>query len=97
MSCVVVGLSPATSGIWTRCFCDQWHTALSVAGGRSGGPWARHAGPKSPEQKGGEEFFRKLLKGFQYVPRMLITDQLKSYGSAKGELLPSVEHRQHAT
>jgi putative transposase len=40
-------------------------------------------------------FFRKLLKGCQYVPRVLITDKLKSYGAAKRELLPSVEHRQH--
>src|SRR2546428_7873792 len=30
-----------------------------------------------------------------YVPRVLITDKLKSYGAAKQEILPSVEHRQH--
>jgi putative transposase len=42
-----------------------------------------------------KKFFRKLLKGCQYVPRVLITDQLKSYGAAKREILPSVEHRQH--
>jgi putative transposase len=42
-----------------------------------------------------KKFFRKLLIGCQYVPRALITDQLKSYGAAKRELLPSVEHRQH--
>jgi putative transposase len=40
-------------------------------------------------------FFRKLLKGLAYVPRVLITDKLKSYGAAKGEILPGVEHRQH--
>ena len=33
-------------------------------------------------------FFRKLLKGLQYVPRVIITDKLKSYGAAKRELLP---------
>jgi putative transposase len=38
---------------------------------------------------------RKLLKGLRYVPRVSITDQLKSYGAAKRELLPGVEHRQH--
>ena len=38
--------------------------------------------------------FRKLLKGCQYVPRVLITDRLASYGVAKREVLPSVEHRQ---
>jgi len=42
-----------------------------------------------------KKFFRKLLKGCQYVPRVLITDKLASYGAAKKELLPSVEHRQH--
>jgi putative transposase len=40
-------------------------------------------------------FFRKLLKGCQHVPRVLIMDQLKSYGAAKREVLPSVDHRQH--
>ena len=40
-------------------------------------------------------FFRKLLKGLTYVPRVMVTDQLKSYAAAKREILPSVEHRQH--
>jgi putative transposase len=34
------------------------------------------------------------LKGLQYVPRVLTTDKLKSYGVAQRELLPDVEHRQ---
>jgi putative transposase len=42
-----------------------------------------------------KKFFRKLLKGLTYVPRVIVTDKLKSYGVAKRELLPSVEHRQH--
>jgi putative transposase len=42
-----------------------------------------------------KRFFRKLLKGLQYVPRVLITDKLHSYGAAKAELLPDVEHRQY--
>jgi putative transposase len=46
-------------------------------------------------KKAAKKFFRKLLKGCQYVPRVIITDKLKSYGAAKRELLPSVEHRQH--
>src|SRR5260221_5557278 len=37
----------------------------------------------------------KLLKGLQYVPRVIITDKLKSYGAAKREILPGVERRQH--
>jgi len=42
-----------------------------------------------------KKFFRKLLKGSAYVPRVLITDKLKSYGAAKRDILPGVEHRQH--
>ena len=40
-----------------------------------------------------KRFFRRRLKGLQYVPRVLITDKLGSYGVAKRELLPDVEHR----
>jgi putative transposase len=45
-------------------------------------------------KKAAKNFFRKLLKGLRYVPRVVITDQLKSYGAAKRELLPGVDHRQ---
>src|SRR5918994_2683478 len=41
-----------------------------------------------------KKFFRKLLKGLVYVPRVIITDKLASYGAAKREILPGVEHRQ---
>ena len=47
------------------------------------------------DQKAAKKFFRKLLKGCQYVPRVIVTDKLASYGAAKRELLSSVEHRQH--
>ena len=33
-----------------------------------------------------KKFFRKLLKGLTYVPRVIITDKLKSYGAAKRAL-----------
>jgi|SRR6266850_1027770 len=36
-----------------------------------------------------KKFFRKLLKGCQYVPRVIVTDQLKSYSAAKREMLPA--------
>jgi putative transposase len=41
-----------------------------------------------------KRFFRKLLKGLRYVPRVIVTDKLKSYAAAQREILPSVEHRQ---
>ena len=39
-------------------------------------------------KKAAKRFFRKLLKGSQYVPRVIMTDKLKSYGAAKREILP---------
>ena len=42
-----------------------------------------------------KKFFRRLLKDLAYVPRVVITDKLASYGAAKREVLPSVEHRRH--
>jgi putative transposase len=44
--------------------------------------------------KAAKRFFRKLLNGLRYVPRVIVTDQLKSYGAAKKEILRGVEHRQ---
>jgi putative transposase len=41
-----------------------------------------------------KRFFKRLLKGLQYVPRVIITDKLRSCGVAQRSLLPDVEHRQ---
>jgi putative transposase len=41
-----------------------------------------------------KRFFRRLLKGLQYMPRVIETDKLRSYGVAQRQLLPGVEHRQ---
>ena len=40
-----------------------------------------------------KKFFRRLLKGLRYVPRVLVTDKLASYQVAHRELVPSVQHR----
>ena len=45
---------------------------------------------KRRDASAAKRFFRKLLKGLQYVPRQLVTDKLGSYGAARRELLPSV-------
>jgi putative transposase len=47
------------------------------------------------DKQAAKRFFRKLLKGCQYVPRVIVTDKLGSYGAAKREILPGTEHRQH--
>src|SRR4030095_7423217 len=41
-------------------------------------------------KKAAKKFFGKLLKGLQYVPRVVITDKLKSYSAAGAEVIPSV-------
>ena len=40
-----------------------------------------------------KKFFRRLLKGLRYVPRVLVTDKLASYQVAHRELMSSGEHR----
>jgi hypothetical protein len=41
-----------------------------------------------------KQFFRKVLKGYQYLPQVLITDQLADNGAAQQEILRSVQHHQ---
>jgi putative transposase len=47
------------------------------------------------DKNAAKKFFRKLLKGLWYVPRVIITHKLKSYSAAKAEVLPGVEHCQN--
>ena len=46
-------------------------------------------------QRPAKRLLRKLLKKQGRVPRVLITDMLKSHAAAKREIMPGVEHRQH--
>jgi putative transposase len=45
------------------------------------------------DKKAAKKFFRKLLKG-RYVPRVIVTDKLRSYSAARSEIIPSVDHVQ---
>ena len=47
------------------------------------------------DKRAATKFLRKLLKGLAYVPRVVITDTLASYGAALRAVLPGVEHRRH--
>jgi putative transposase len=40
-------------------------------------------------------FFRRLLMKTGSVPRVVVTDKLRSYGAAHREVMPSAEHRSH--
>ncbi len=47
------------------------------------------------DTKAAHRFFRKLLKRQGFVPRVIVTDKLKSYEAAKKQVMKNVEHRQH--
>jgi putative transposase len=85
---------------------DTWHLDegfLSIRGGRhdlwravdQDGHVLDMLVQRRRDQKAAKKFFRQLRKGLAYVPRVIMTDRLKSDGAAKREILPSVEHRQH--
>jgi putative transposase len=43
--------------------------------------------------KAATRFFCQLLMGLRSVPRVVVTDKLRSYGAAHRVVMPSVEHR----
>jgi putative transposase len=47
------------------------------------------------DAKAAKRFLAKLMKKQRRVPRVMITDKLRSYGAAHRELMSSVEHRSH--
>ena len=47
-----------------------------------------------PDANAAKRLFKRLLKGLQYAPRVIVTDKLRSYGVAQRQLVPGVEHRQ---
>src|SRR5215213_9740186 len=50
---------------------------------------------KRRDKRAAKRLLRKLLKRQARVPRVMITDKLASYSAARGEVMPSVEHRRH--
>src|SRR5262252_1015276 len=47
------------------------------------------------DKRAAKRLLRKLLKKQTRPPRVMITDKLASYGAAKREVMPGIEHRQH--
>jgi len=45
--------------------------------------------------KAAKRLMRKLLKGQGRAPRVMVTDQRRSYDAARREIMPGVEHRSH--
>jgi hypothetical protein len=67
-----------------------------VAHRRLGRPYPRYPSQAAARDKqAAKTFCRKLLKGHQVPPRVIVTDKLTSYEATKRELLPGVDHCQH--
>ena len=85
---------------------DKWHldeVAIKIAGKKH---WLWRAVDQDGtvldilvqsrrDKRAAKRLLRKLLKKQMRPPRVLITDKLPSYGAAKGEVMPSIEHRKH--
>src|SRR4051794_31863115 len=83
---------------------DKWHlneVALKIAGKKH---WLWRAVDQDGivldilvqsrrDKRAAKRLFRELLKRQCRPPRALITDKLASYGAAKKEITPGVEHR----
>ncbi len=52
--------------------------------------WSKAIGIRKPRRSS----YASYLKDLKYVPRVIVTDKLRSYSAAKAEVLPSVEHQQ---
>src|SRR3954462_12817400 len=85
---------------------DKWHldeVAIKIAGKKH---WLWRAVDQDGvvldvlvqsrrDKRAAKRLLRKLLKRQCRAPRVMITDKLASYGAAKREIMPGIEHRQH--
>ena len=85
---------------------DKWHldeVLLSIAGKKH---WLWRAvdqegfvldvfAQSRRDTQAAKRLLRKLMKRQRRAPRVMITDKLASYGAAKREVMPFVEHRKH--
>src|SRR6266545_4374950 len=90
ISCAGDGHRPATSGISTRCSSPSMGNSTIFGAVDQHGNVLDILVQSRRNKAAAKKFFRKLLKGCQYVPRVLITDKLGSYAAAKKDVLPSV-------
>ncbi len=88
------------------CAGDKWHldeVAIKIAGVQH---WLWRAVDQDGlvldvlvqsrrDKRAAKRLPRKLLKRQCRAPRVMVTDKLASYGAAKKELMPGVEHRRH--
>ena len=86
------------------CAGDKWHldeVAIKIAGVQH---WLWRAVDQNGivldvlvqsrrDKRAAKRLLRKLLKRQCRAPRVMVTDKLASYGAAKREVMPDVEHR----
>jgi hypothetical protein len=67
-----------------RRILQSWQSARRGSGRPSN---THYRTARRRDKRAAKQFFRKLLTGLIYVPRVIITDKLKSYAAAKCEIL----------
>src|SRR5262249_44198749 len=86
----------ATNGIWTMSYSKNCRgTALALASRGPGGVVLDVLVQRQRNKQAAKRLLRKLLKKQMRPPRVMIIDELASYGAAKREAIPGIEHRQH--
>jgi hypothetical protein len=91
----VVGCGSATSGTATRCSSASPVPHIICGVVDQAGHVLDILVQSRRNKQAARSFFRRLLKHLAYVPRVLISDKLASYGAARHDVLPSVAHRRH--
>jgi len=76
MACATSLLGRATNGTWTRCFSKSTDVSITFGGqGDQDGDVLDILVQSRRDKKAAKKFFRKLLKGLRYVPRVIIHRQ----------------------
>ncbi|ATI43762.1 IS6 family transposase (plasmid) [Pacificitalea manganoxidans] len=85
---------------------DIWHLDEVVVNVKGGKFWLWRAVDQNGvvldeilqrkrDKEAAERLLRRLMKRQERTPKRFITDKLRSYGAAKREIAPGVEHRSH--
>ncbi len=92
--------------LWAPCHGDKWHldeVVITIAGKKY---WLWRAVDqdgfalpalvqRKPDKQAAKRLFRKPLRRQCRAPSVLTTDELRSDGAGKREIMPGVEHCQH--
>jgi putative transposase len=99
------GISPGRSAVAPR-FGDRWHLdeVVTTIGGQKHWLWRAvdqdgfvldALVQSRRDRRAAERLMRKLIRKQARAPRVLVTDKLGSYGTARRSLGLTIEHHQH--